>query len=490
MPDMNEDAARDVLLVRAIETADVREQILSGDDRRHATRTAAELARWDASAHGRPPSPELFLARRAELLIKRIAEEQPAIARSARALAWRPWIAALIPLAAFIAGLAVEHIADRQRVNILAFPLFGIVAWNLVVYLLLALHGLRVFGRAQPGGLRRWIAAIAQRALRAPSDRMASALSAFGAEWSKLIAPLTAARVARVLHLAAALLAAGAIAGMYLRGLVFDYRAGWESTFLDAPAVHAVLSFFLSPAANLLGMPFPTVDEIAALRFGTTTGESAARWIHWYAITVGAVVIVPRLVLWLVAVLRERWLAHRLPVDLEAPYFRRLIGPFARGAVRLRVVPYSYSVDETSIAGLRAIAQRLLGDDAELMLTPPVAYGDEQGAGRGIVPADAQAPLTIALFSLAATPESENHGAFVAALRSAVARGSRCAAIVDESGYRRRLGAQAADRIAERRQAWQAFGAAQGLALACIDLETPDLGQAERALEPALATSE
>lgn len=488
---MDENTARDVLLVRAIETADPANRVLSEDDRRLATRSAAELARWDASAHGRPPSAEVFLGKRAELLIKRIAMQQPAIARAASALAWRPWIGIVIPLAALLIGLGLEHIADRQRVNILAFPLFAIVAWNLVVYLLLALQGLGAFGRSQLAGLRRWIAGIGQRALRAGSGPLAGAVGTFGAEWAKLIAPLSTARVARVLHLAAALLAAGAVAGMYVRGLVFEYRAGWESTFLDAPAVHAILSFFLSPAANLLGMQFPTVDQIAAIRFGTpTAGENAGRWIHWYAITVGALVIIPRLVLFLVATARERWLAGRLPLDLDAPYFRRLIGPFARGAVRLRVVPYSYSVDETSTAGLRAVAQRLLGEDAELVLAPSVAYGDEQGAGRGIVPTDPQVPMTIALFSLAATPESENHGAFVAALRAALAEGrSRCAALVDESGYRRRLGAQAADRLVERRAAWQAFGAAQGLALACIDLEAPDLSQAERALEPALATS-
>ena len=94
-------------------------------------------------------------------------------------------------------------------------------------------------------------------------------------QWSALVAPLMAARAARVLHLAAALFALGAVAGLYVRGLVFEYRAGWESTFLDAPAVHALLSFFLSPAAQLIGIPFPSVDQIAALRF--TSGARRQR---------------------------------------------------------------------------------------------------------------------------------------------------------------------------------------------------------------------
>ena len=77
-----------------------------------------------------------------------------------------------------------------------------------------------------------------------------------------------AARAARVLHLAAALFAIGALAGLYVRGLVFEYRVGWESTFLDAPAVRDP-SLFLSPAAQLIGVPFPSVDQIAALRSPT-----------------------------------------------------------------------------------------------------------------------------------------------------------------------------------------------------------------------------
>jgi len=489
MSRMDEDAARNVLLVRAIETADSAHQHLTENDRRYASRTAAELARWQANAAGTALSADFFLGKRAELLITRLAERQP-ITRAARALAWRPWIGVVVPLVALVLGAGIEHIADRKHINILAFPLIAIVVWNLVVYaLLLARLAMQAFGRTNAAGLRRWIAAVGQRSLNAGSGPLAGAIGAFGAEWGRTIAPLTAVRAGRVLHLAAAMLAIGAIAGLYVRGLVFEYRAGWESTFLEAPAVHAVLSFFLSPAAHLLGIAFPSVAEIAALRFPSATGENAARWIHLYSVTVGAVVIVPRLLLALVAAWRERRLSSRVPVDLDAPYFRRLLGPFARGKVRLRVVPYSYTIDEASIAGLRAVAGRLLGDDVELLLSPSVAYGDERSSREGLAVADPQVPLTIALFSLAATPEGENHGAFIDALRAALAAGrkSQFAVIVDEAGYRRRLGAQSAERVAERRQAWQSFCAARGLAVACVDLSDPDLASVERELAAALA---
>ena len=46
---MNEQVARNAVLVRAIETADVNHEVLSDDDRRYASRSAKELAAWQAA---------------------------------------------------------------------------------------------------------------------------------------------------------------------------------------------------------------------------------------------------------------------------------------------------------------------------------------------------------------------------------------------------------------------------------------------------------
>jgi hypothetical protein len=50
---MNEGTARKVVLMRAIETADAKREILSDDDRLYASRSARELANWQA-AEGKP----------------------------------------------------------------------------------------------------------------------------------------------------------------------------------------------------------------------------------------------------------------------------------------------------------------------------------------------------------------------------------------------------------------------------------------------------
>ena len=491
---MNEQIARDVVLVRAVESADSERTIFTNEDRTHASRAAAELARWRAGEQRQAPTAESFIGQRAELLAETLPRRAPAIARAARAFDWPAWVGVALPVVAFALGALLEHIADRQHVNVLAFPLLAIVIWNIVVYVLVLVRMvMRASGaRGDLRGLRRWVTATRQPRVRNVAGAATASISAFVAQWSALVAPLMAARAARVLHLAAALFAIGALAGLYVRGLVFEYRVGWESTFLDAPAVHTILSLFLSPAAQLIGVPFPSVDEIAALRFtnGAPGNANAALWIHLYAVTVGAVVIVPRLTLALVAAWQERWRARRFTFDMNEPYFRRLAGSFTGGAARLRVIPYSYTVDEAAMSGLRAVAVALLGDDAEVVLHPAITFGAESSASQMLPAADSGVLLTLALFGLAATPENENHGTFLKALRSA-SEPARLAVLIDESGYRRRLGVQAgADaRLEERRNAWRYFCRALALEAAFVDLSAPDLRALERDLEGAFAAT-
>ncbi|MGH6611849.1 MAG: DUF2868 domain-containing protein [Burkholderiaceae bacterium] len=491
---MDEENARDVVLVRAIESADSEHVIFTNEDRSHASRAAAELARWQAAEQRKASSAELFIGERARLLVQMLQRRSPALARTAHAFEWRSWIGVVLPAVAFAVGAVVEHIADRQHVNVLAFPLFAIILWNVAVYVLLLLRLVAGAGGVgiSASGPRRWLAAIAQRSVRARRGAAPESIRAFISQWSGRVAPLMTARAARVLHLSAALLALGAIVGLYVRGLVFEYRAGWESTFLDAPAVHAILSFVLTPAAQLISVPFPNVETIAAMRFvggaPVAGAGDAALWIHLYAITVGAVVIVPRLALALIAAWQERR-RSRFTFDMTEPYFRRLAGPFADGSggsIRLRVVPYSYSPDEAALQGLRAVATALLGDGAELLLLPPVAFGAEDEVGPTLSSTESPSALTLALFNMAATPETENHGAFLKALRSASA--ARVAALIDESAFRRRLGGNT-ERLAERRNAWLSFCQTFGVDATCVDLAQPDLAVVERDLAPSLAAT-
>lgn len=488
---MDEHAARNVLLVRAVEGTDTARTLITDADRQHAARAAAELTRWSASERGTQASAELYVEKRAELLAAKVGERERGLANAVRAFAWRPWIGVLLPSAALVFGAYFQQVGDRQHINVLAFPLVTIVLWNLAVYAVLFIRAVSSALRAPrpPSGLRRAVVRITRRGAARLRGVAGASFAAFMDEWSRASSALLMARGARVLHIAAACLALGAVAGLYIRGLVFEYRAGWESTFLDATQVHALLSFLLAPAASVLGSPFPSAGEIASIRWPDSTGENAARWIHWYALTVAVLVIAPRLLLGAIARWREQSLSRRFPLTLDEPYFRRLLAGFAPQRLQLRVLPYSYTIDEASLHGLREATRSLLGDSTDLTLRPTIPFGAEASATTGLDPADRTVGLSVALFNLASTPEHENHGAFLDALRDAL--GPRLIALIDEASYTRRLGLAPGvrDRLAERRAAWSGFCAAHGVASAFVDLAKPDLAQLERDVEPVLAVS-
>ena len=98
---------------------------------------------------------------------------------------------------------------------------------------------------------------------RGDDDVIGGSIAALTADWARVAAPLYAARAARILHLAAAVLALGVIAGLYVRGLAFEYRATWESTFVEAPTLHALLAVLYAPGAWLLGTTVPDAAQLA-----------------------------------------------------------------------------------------------------------------------------------------------------------------------------------------------------------------------------------
>lgn len=503
---IGEAAVRDVLLVEAFETVDPPPAHWTADDAAWATRAAREAA----PGSGSTGSVANFLARRAALAVRRIEPREPAVAALRRTgPPGARWLAGAIALG-FAVGVAADAVGGTQRIDLLAPPVWTIVAWNLVVYLLLAVAAVRgAVGRGtdRPGAGARLVAGLQRAAVldpaRAPgatAGGTAAALRRFSTRWSAAAAPLVARRAAISLHAAAAALGLGLVAGLYARGLVLDYRVAWQSTFLSPADVHVALVTLLAPASRATGVALPDVAAVAALRVAhgdaAAIGAPAAPWIHLYATTAMLAVVLPRTVLAAVAAARARALSAGLSLPLGEPYFRRLDGAWRGAVLPVRVCPYAQSPSASALAGLQALLAASLGAVAvEVAATVP--FGAEDAAAprhveddvlrrpreRGAVsPVDADdAALVVALFDLSATPEPEHHGRFVDMLGHAAPP----VVLVDETAFRRRFGAVPA-RVDERRAAWSRLAESHGAVAVFADL-AGDRAAAQESLRRAFA---
>jgi len=479
---MDELAALDVTAVRAVELRDGDRTFWTDADRAWASRAAAEVVGERADA-------ATFIARRAQLALERLADRGKALPRAVRALRWRPWVGWAIVAAAFVLGAAADRIGGAQRINLLAPPVFALLVWNLAVYAVLAGGFVVRYGDASPPGpLRRLVMHAAAKAGLGLAtggrrdDMIGGSIAALTVDWTSLAAPLYTVRSARILHLAAAALALGVIAGLYVRGLAFEYLATWESTFLEPAGVRSLLAAALAPGAFLTGISVPGVAQVAAIR--APASENAAMWLHLLAASVFTVVVIPRLALAGAAGVVERYRASRLPVRLAEPYCQRLLRGFRGGPVRIRAIPYSYAVPPAAFAGLQAIVARVFGGGAALTVESPVAYGGADTVAARAAP-DGQGPV-IALFNLTATPERDVHGAFIAAAAAQLGPAQPLLAIVDESAFRARWPGDER-RLAQRRGIWSELLTRQRIPPIFLDLAAPDLAFAEGALDAALS---
>jgi len=461
---VNETAARRTLLVRAYEREPASD-LWSDEDRAWASRAAAQV-------EGERATDDAFIARRAALACERLAERDRRVPKLLASVAWPAWFGWVLPVLALAAGAAADAIGAGKQINLLAPPLLALLAWNLAVYLAILVRGTWGLFDARGRGLgpvARLLGRLTHVTDGAPR-RAGNAAAVFVADWIQASSGLTAARLGRVLHASAAAFALGALAALYLRGIAFEYRAGWESTFLGPASVQALLGAVLGPASALTGIDLPDLAGIERLRFSVGGGEVAAPWLHLYAVTIGLAVVLPRLLL----ALGDRWLESRLtsrfPLQLDEPYFRSLLRGLRAEAVAVRVAPYGMQPSPQATLQLNALLTEAFGGGTTVSIAESTAFGAEDDIDAARLAG--RATLLAMLAPLAATPEVENHGAFVDRLKAA-AGGARLIALLDEAGFRRQFGADS-PRLPERRDLWRRFTAERGVAAVFVDLDQPD----------------
>jgi hypothetical protein len=310
-----------------------------------------------------------WLARRARFLLDGVLSAYRPLVDLTRALDGGAPAFLLVP---FLLGLLSNYLGPSSRIHALVNPIGLLITWNVAMYVLLVVahalgrrrrgrplaEAIPVDGPAETGERRPTATAAAAPAVALPPSAGASLLTrwiirrvvpgvwlavgrgageirrhvggtaavarAFWAHWLAAARPALVLGARRAFHLAAMGLAAGAMAGMYARGLFFDYTVVWRSTFLrDPDLVAVVLSALFGPAAVCLGEPLP--DAAEAARLMTAEGAPAARWIHLYAVSAALLIVGPRLLLAIATSARRRALARRIAPDLGAEYYQGLL---------------------------------------------------------------------------------------------------------------------------------------------------------------------
>jgi hypothetical protein len=470
-----------VLLIHSIEETDRTGEVIPLADRIAASR---EVVRESPKlSEGRDT--ETFLVRRAGRLLHGLRSRSPAVMHILSLAGGITWLGRFVLILALAVGVSMSALDGSRRINILAFPLIGLLAWNLLVYVLLVVSWIRSWGRVPESFwsarlYERWISGRIESLMRHSTRYnvpLSTGLRRFAAEWGALSQPIILLRAKLQLHLCAALVAVGLIAGLYLRGIVLRYDAGWESTFLGPNSAYVLVSALYGPASLLSGIPIGGTGDVAELSWTPTGGGGeAAGWIHLIAITTVLYIVIPRLIGVGAASVGLWRLSRKTPVPPSIfGYTRALLMGVGSGRATetASVIPYAYEPKPPSITGLESLLAATLGGNLKVDVLAPIRYGDESTVAARL--AETSANWQVVLVTLASTPEVENHGALLTAWRDWLgkhAASTPLLILIDEGPYVARLRGEAVfdQRIQERRKLWREFVAGYGLRASFADL--------------------
>jgi hypothetical protein len=345
---MTEQDAAAILLVRSIEETD--------PNVFPAPRLSEALTA--AASDLRPSS--WFLAR-ARYLLDAVPHTYNSIVRMAQLP--EGWNIALCALS-FLVGLATNYLGSFEKIQVLLNPIMALAAWNLLLYIVLIVWWLRSgfkkairpserdqpqehgYGsrfrtaRTQAGAPAAapvrsapWTARVSFpsiwisihnftlrfHATRKQAVSFANVARRFWSHWVEAARPLLAARWKRLSHCAAVSLAAGAVAGMYIRGVFLRYEVIWTSTFItDEKTVSKWVEFTFAPAilaSRIAGRDLSAEIDIAQLM--SPAGSPAAAWIHLFVLSALVVIIVPRAVLAVVQGFYVRRAKANIHIDFD-----------------------------------------------------------------------------------------------------------------------------------------------------------------------------
>jgi hypothetical protein len=348
---MTENDAAKILLVRSVEETD-------------KNAFPPERLEEALAAPANDMRPSSWFLKRACYLLDTVPLTYSSILRLARLP--QGWNIPLYALA-FVLGLGTNYLGPVEKIPLILNPLMALVAWNLLVYTVAGVSLLRSgFKDASPSSPEKhpkdngypsapsesisrntvapapwilrvllptiWIS-VHKFTLRFHATAKQAACfvkvaGRFWTHWAEAAEPLLVARWKLLLHSAGLFLTAGAVAGMYIRGVFLKYEVIWTSTFIKSEnTVARLVDTIFAPAISLARIAGRDLRaDIDMGRLMSPAGDPAASWIHLFALTALLVIIVPRAILAALQWLHISRAGNNVQIDFD-DYFASLIRP-------------------------------------------------------------------------------------------------------------------------------------------------------------------
>jgi hypothetical protein len=415
---MSPETILQLLHVRALEESDTQGCKLSWQERERATREALKLAGepGDSSHSGDVLTGQQwnFLSHRAALLCQDSESSIRHVFKQNHLGRWGMGLCAV----AFIIGWTSHGLGLSRSFDLLAGPFVLVLMWNAAVYIIL-FSGM--FRRADKGGqsvllamvFEKW---IMRQSAAEPMDKSRESYLNSVTLWMRSWA---GPAMASWFHAGSAFFTLGLLAAIYFRGLFTGYLAAWESTWLDASGISVVLGTLLGPASILTGIALPDSIESWAMlqRTESHPGVAAGPWIHLYAVTLAAWVLLPRTFLAFQASHHAKRMRSAPPAwSRNEPYLKRLLS-LARqdGDVGIAVLPFDIKNPALIRTGayldkIERLVRESWGIEARACVLECAAYGTEESAWHGPWADADKCGGALLVFDIHATPEDEVHG--------------------------------------------------------------------------------
>lgn len=451
------EAARRILYAKAIEESSDWDKAKSAVVSQTIARRLGESAR-----------PETFLKERAAAIFEAAGISNVDSLTKEKGLSF-----GVLATIAFLISFALGALTDKFTssagfINLLSFPFWGVIAWNLFIYLVLFLGALGLV-RKPFCPIRQALTSLRLARFHLFSGRMKREAS-YHAALVKLASPIYKKETAALLHLAAIAFVLGLIASLALRGFSTAFVVGWESTWF-AENVSAVKNFIdwtygLVPAIGpITALPdLSVLESIRADRLPyLQESVSAAPWLLRMMVLLVAFVILPRFVLFLMSLIGLRYTKSHLKLNAEEPYFADVLR-YGKESISLGALRFVTGLkgDDTTHASLAELSS--LWGNTELSIEKI----DLDTAPFELPKIEVSPVRTVVLLVMDATVTAEEELAGALFKEAQLAMENRedllYAALLDMRRFTSRAKVYP-ERLAERKETWLHFATQYGITL-------------------------